>query len=70
MTAACLTATRDVMSDLDPAAIHGAAIGLEHVGIAGADIDRLAERFAAAKAESRAVVPAVGLAIRFAALSG
>jgi hypothetical protein len=30
------------MSDVDPAATHGAAIGIDHVGIAGADLDRLA----------------------------
>jgi Glyoxalase-like domain len=34
------------MSDLDAAARNGAAIGIDHVGIAGADLDRLAERFA------------------------
>jgi Glyoxalase-like domain len=34
------------MSDPDPAARSGAAIGLDHVGIVGADLDRLAESFA------------------------
>jgi hypothetical protein len=34
------------MSDLYPAAGLGAAIGLDHVGIVGADLDRLAETFA------------------------
>jgi Glyoxalase-like domain len=33
------------MSDVDPAARSGAAIGIDHVGIAGADLDRLAQEF-------------------------
>jgi hypothetical protein len=33
------------MSDLTPAASHGAAIGLDHVGIVGADLDALARAF-------------------------
>lgn len=35
------------MTDLEPAATHGVAIGLDHVGIVGADLDELAGRFEA-----------------------
>ena len=37
--------TRDIMSDLTPALHHGAAIGLDHVGIVGADLEALARAF-------------------------
>ena len=47
MTAPRPPATRAVMSVLTPDPIHGAAIGLDHVGIVGMDLDALAAAFVA-----------------------
>jgi hypothetical protein len=45
LTEALPAVTRDIMSSATPASPHGAAIGLDHVGIVGTDREALAQAF-------------------------